>query len=532
MSELNKLKSLVASGQMSRREFMGYATALGITVASASMLYSSAARAAPQRGGTVTIGHAHGSTTDSLDPGTYENDFTIELAFACNNYLTEVDVDGSIKGELAEEWQASDDASEWTFRLRDGLTFHDGRAVTAADVVASFNHHRGAESTSAAKPIVEPITEIKADGNNAVVITLNGGNADFPFLVSDYHIPIKPAMDDGIDWQSGIGCGPYALKEHDFGVSASFERHDGYWKNDRAWFDAIEYLAVIDPTARANALVTGQVDVISRPDLATVSLMERRPGISVEEMSGTAHYGLPMHVDVAPFDDNNVRLALKYAIDREECVSKILKGRGVVGNDHPVGRSNRYIATEEELPQKAYDPDRARHYLQQSGLSELSVSIHVSDAAFGGCVDTAQLYRESAAAAGIDINVVREPDDGYWSNVWLVKPWCGTYWGGRPTEDWMFSTAYDAEAEWNETHFNHPRFQELLVAARSELNEAVRREMYVEMQVITSDEGGALIPMYNNYVWARSDKLAHGEQMAANWDLDGHKWQERWWREG
>lgn len=531
MSNFDKLEDLAMSGRLSRREFIGYAAALGVTAAVADPIYLRAARAAPTRGGSVTIGHAHGSTTDSLDPGTWENDFVIELSFAVNNFLTEIAADGSIKGELAASWEASDDAAQWTFQLRKGVTFHNGQDMTAADVVASFNHHRGEASESAAKPIVSSITDIRADGDHVVVFTLNGGNADFPFLVSDYHIPIKPAMGEGIDWQGGVGCGPYAMLSFDAGVSASFKRHDGYWKDDRAWFDEIHYLAVIDPTARANALVTGEVQVISRPDLATVSMMERRPGLVIEETSGTAHYGYPMLMDVAPFDNNDLRLALKYAVDREELVSKILKGRGVVGNDHPIGRSNRYIATEEELPQKKYDPDRARHHLKQAGMENTTVSLHVADAAFAGAVDGAQLIKESAAAAGLTIDVVREPDDGFWSNVWMQKGWSATYWGGRPTEDWMFSTTQDKDAAWNETHFKDERFQTLLTQARSELDEAKRRDMYVEMQRIVSDTGGSLIPMFNNYVWARTDKLAHGEQMAANWDLDGHKWQERWWFE-
>ncbi len=532
MTKFDKLKEMAVQGRLSRREFIGYASALGITAAIADPLFMSSAKAAPSRGGTVKIGHAHGSTTDSLDPGTWENDFTIEMAFAVNNYLTEIDVDGQLKAELAESWDASDDATVWTFTLRKDVTFHNGKTVTSADVVASFNHHRKEGSESAAKPIVSPVKDIKADGPQNVVFTLNSGNADFPFLVSDYHIPILPAKDDSIDWQSGVGCGPYAMESFDPGVTAKFKRHDGYWKGDRAWFDAIEYIAVVDPAARGNALITGEVHLISRPDLNTVALMERRPDVDVEESSGTAHYGFPMLMDVPPFDNNDLREALKWGIDREELVRKILKGRGVVGNDHPIGRSNRYHATEEELPQRTYDPDKAKFHMKKAGLGSNKVQLHVADAAFAGAVNAAELYREQAAAGGIDLEVVREPDDGYWSNVWIKKGFCGTYWGGRPTEDWMFTTTHDKDAEWNETHFKHDKFESLMKEARSELDDTKRREMYVEMQRIVSREGGSLIPMFNNYVWAKTKKLKHGEQMAAIWDLDGHKWQERWWFEG
>jgi peptide/nickel transport system substrate-binding protein len=144
-------------------------------------------------------------------------------------------------------------------------------------------------------------------------------------------------------------------------------------------------------------------------------------------------------------------------------------------------------------------------------------------------MDAGVLFSESAAAAGVNLNVVREPNDGYWSNVWMQKSFCGTYWGGRPTEDLMFSTAYEAGVPWNETFWNNERFNELLLQARSELDEGLRRDMYFEMQQIVSDDGGIIIPMFANYVGAYSSALAHPDQIATNWRNDGHRIGERWW---
>jgi len=145
-----------------------------------------------------------------------------------------------------------------------------------------------------------------------------------------------------------------------------------------------------------------------------------------------------------------------------------------------------------------------------------------------GAVDTAVLYKEHASKSGIDITVHQEPKDGYWNAIWRQKGWCASYWGGRPTEDWMFSIAYQAGGPWNETYWEHEHFNKLLVEARAELDPAKRREMYVEMQRITRDEGGAVVPLFANYVFAMSTKVQHGP-MAANWDLDGLRGMERWW---
>jgi peptide/nickel transport system substrate-binding protein len=149
---------------------------------------------------------------------------------------------------------------------------------------------------------------------------------------------------------------------------------------------------------------------------------------------------------VAPFDDVNVRIALKYAINRKQLVDILLSGYGQVGNDVPITPANWFFNT--EMPQHAYDPDKARHYLKK---------------------------------AGIAIKVIREPNDGYWSNVWLKNPFCTCFWSGRPTEDLMFTTAYAADSPWNDTHWKNKRFNELLVQARTELDSDRRREMYWEI---------------------------------------------------
>jgi peptide/nickel transport system substrate-binding protein len=361
-----------------------------------------------------------------------------------------------------------------------------------------------------------------------VIFTLEAGNADFPFLMSDYHLPILPAQADGtIDPNTTDGCGPFRMDNIEFGVRADYTRHDGYWKEGLPYFDAIEQILIFDDAARQNALISGEVDYIDAVDLNTVALLERAPGINVLAVTGTQHYGFPMDTRAAPFDDVNVRLALKYAINRQQMVDTILNGYGTVGNDHPIGPSQPFFNT--ELEQKEYDPDRARFHLSEAGLDSLDVDINLADAAFAGAMDAGVLFSESAAAGGINLNVVREPNDGYWSNVWMQKPFAGTYWGGRPTPDWMFATAYAEGVPWNETYWSHERFNELLLQARSELDQDLRSEMYFEMQQICSDEGGIIIPMFAQYVGAYSDALAHPDQVAGNWRNDGHRIGERWW---
>ena len=524
MRQIKQLKRRESGNSLSRRTFMGQAGALGVAAASGP-LWSSAAQAA-NKGGRLRIGSAHGSTTDSLDPATFENAYMSYLNYSTNNHLAEIGTSGKLEPELAESWEASPDARVWTFKIRQGVEFHNGKTLDADDVVASINHHRHEDSKSAAKALLKAMVSIEAQGKDSVKVTLEGGNAGFPYIISDYHIAIQPSKDGKIDPMGGIGCGAFQVAEFNPGVRFLGKKHVNYWKSDRGHFDEIEILSIPDGSARTNALKTGEVDVMDRCDLKTVHLLAQTPGIKVEETTGTAHYSIPMRTDMSPFDNNHVRMALKLGLDREALLKTVLRGHGAIGNDHPISPANQYHAS--ELPQREYDPDQAMWHVKQAGMSSLSVDLSAADAAFAGAVDAAVLYREHAAKAGIEINVVREPNDGYWSSVWMKKGWSMCYWGGRPTEDWMFSTAYSDSAAWNDTFWKHERFNQLLILARAELNDELRRAMYVEMQSIVRDEGGVVVPLFNNYVFATSDKIRHGE-MQGNWDLDGSKLGERWW---
>ena len=152
------------------------------------------------------------------------------------------------------------------------------------------------------------------------------------------------------------------------------------------------------------------------------------------------------------------------------------------------------------------------------------------------CVTQSPISRQvELLISGIDIEVVREPRDGYWSNVWNndAKGWCACYWGGRPTEDWMFSAAYTNDTDWNDTAWKgteaSAKFNDLVKQGRAELDDSKRREIYAECQRLIYDDGGTICPLFNNYVSANSKAIATEENIAGNWDSDGAKCVERWW---
>ncbi|MFP4239392.1 MAG: ABC transporter substrate-binding protein [Rhodosalinus sp.] len=526
---IERQRKLLRQGRLSRRDFVASVLSAGVVLPTALTMADRVQAATPRRGGDARFGMGHGSTTDSLDPATYENGFMTNTGYLWGNSLTEVAPDGTLRGDLVEGWEATPDAKTWRFPLKQGVTFHNGKTMTVEDVIASLNIHRGEDSKSAAKGLLADVEEMSADGNT-LVVTLASGNADFPFILSDYHLLMMPSEDGQVDPQAGIGTGPYQLETFEAGVRVIGTRNENYHRDDAAWFDSVEILSIVDPTARQNALMNGSVQLIDRVDPKTANLLGRAPNISLLEKTGYLHYTFPMRVTMAPFDNYDLRMALKLAVKRQELVDKILMGYGTIGNDHPLSPAVPFQAS--DLPQREFDADKARYHYEKSGHSG-PIQLSASDAAFAGAVDAAQLVAASAAEAGITVEVVREPSDGYWSNVWNKKAWCACYWGGRPTADWMFSSAYVDDTEWNDTDWRDTeaaqKFNGLVDEARAELDEQKRGELYFEAQRLIHDDGGALVPMFANYIMGVSNELAHAENVAANWEFDGAKASQRWW---
>lgn len=502
--ELKYLSDRVARGLMNRRAFMGRAAALGVGATMAGSMLSSAAFAAgAQKGGILKVGMVGGESTNSLDPATFASQVPFALGRSWGDTLVETSPTGEVTNRLADEVSSSPDARVWTFRIRSNVTFHNGKTLDAADVVATLKRHSDEESKSGALGIMRDIDTITQDGNN-VVVALKSANADLPYLMSDYHLVIQP--NGGMDApDAGIGTGPYRIVVNEPGVRHVGERFADYWDApNRGHAEQFEIIVINDATARMGALQGGQVHMINRVEPKIVDLVKRVPGVTIKNVGGRGHYVFIMHCNTAPFANNDLRLALKYAMDREQMVDKILRGYGTVGNDMPINAA--YPLFDSGIAQRTFDPDKAKFHFKKSG-HDGSVLLRTSDVAFPGAVDAAQLYQESCQKAGITLDIKREPGDGYWSEVWNKQPFCTSYWGGRATQDQMYSTAYLSSADWNDTRFFNDGFDKLLLQARAELDLARRKEMYSEMGTMVRDDGGLILPMFNDFIDAVSDKV-------------------------
>jgi peptide/nickel transport system substrate-binding protein len=478
----------------------------------------------PKKGGVLKIGINGGSSTDTLDPTQLVGSFSINVSRQIYNTLVEINDDGKPSPELAESWEASDGNKKWAIRLRKGVVFHNGKTLAAEDVKYSLEMHMGASTKSKAKALAATISAINVPAPEQVEIMLSSPNPDMDFVLSDLHFAIVP---NGFgDWSKPIGTGPFKLDAFSPGVSARTVRNPSYWRQDRGHVDEVRTIVINDMTARVSALQAGSIDIANAIDYKIANLMKRLPNVSLVVTEGKQHFSFPMDARTAPYNNTDVARALKCAVDRVQIVELLMLGYGRVGNDQPIAQSDPDFNP--NIPQRTYDPDRARFHMKKAGLTELRVELSASPTPFEQAVNTAELMSESAKKSGITISVKREPDDGYWSNVWMKRPWAASFWAGRPSASMMLASVYQSDAPWNETHWRNDRFDSLLAEARSLDDQSKRREIYYTLQEMIHDECPTVIPVFASWVdAARAD--VKGFVANPNFMLCDHRVAERVW---
>ena len=507
---------------LDRRQIIGGAAALGL---SAAFSLPAMAQGTPKKGGTLRMGMEGGSPSDSLDPLTYADSIPINMSLMLWNNLVEVNDKGDATGELFEKWDVKPGAADWTFYIRKGITFTSGKTLDADDVIYSLNMHRG-ETKSPAKALLADITEIKKIDANTINIVMKQGNVDLPYNLSDYHIIVVP---NGFkDYSKPDGTGAFTLEEFQPGVRATFKRKAGnYWKPNRGNFERVELRYIGDAAARTQALVTGQVDVINRADPKTAALLSKNKGLKVGRTPGMGNrFCFVAQTDKDPYTNRDLMMALKHGVDRKKIVDNVFSGYAAIGNDNAVGPKMKFYDPKQTM--NSYDPEKAKFHFKKAGLSNPAIELQVSEGAFTGATDSGQIMQESLSKAGIKLDLKRVSGDGYWDNVWLKVPFCAVYWGNRPTIDNQLTNIFKAGGAWNDTHFNNPEFEKLLVDARIELDQAKRAQQYSKMQNIVAQNAGMVHFATIDYLDAHTTKL-QGLFPSGRYDLGDGRIAEKGW---
>ena len=379
------VEKVLANG-CQRRDVLKLMAVTGVSMASAQNLLStggSAVAATPKKGGSLRMASSLHGPDDQLDPALFTSNIDYTRGRATYNCLVQHANDLSPQPELAESFTPNSDATEWTFRLRKGVTWHDGSKLTAEDVVYSMNRHLTEDSTSVVKAVFASIKEWKKSGPLEVKAIMNTPNADLPILLGIYQAKVIKEGSKG----DGIGTGPFTMESFEPGVKSIHKKNPNYWR-EGAHLDAIEITAITDPVARANALIAGDMQLISQVDPKAIRQVEEAPGVRVSSIPAGTYMGICCLLNTEPGSNPDFVKGMQYIQDRKRIVKRVLKGHGTVGNDQPINSAYGGDFCS-ELPQRPYDPDKAKFHFRKSGYSSAASS---TPAITGAVNSSALLY--------------------------------------------------------------------------------------------------------------------------------------------
>ena len=336
MKDIKNFQQMYRDGKLDRREFLAAMSALGLSATAAGGLLTSAGALAmtPKKGGTATYANNIHGPDDQMDPIVFTSGIDYARGRVTYNGLVQIRDNMVLAPELAEEWSVSADATEYTFKIRKGVTFHDGSPLTADDVEWSMNRHLGEDSPSVAKALFAAVKEWKKVDSHTVKAILNSPDSDLPAKLGEKQTKI--VKKDTVDFKKGNGTGPFVLESFEAGVRSTHVRNENYWR-EGANFDAVEVTAITDPLARANALIAGDVDLINQVDSKSVALVEQAEGVRVVSTPSSGFAGICILKNTQPGENDDFVKGMQYIQDRERIVRSILKGHGTPGNDHPIG---------------------------------------------------------------------------------------------------------------------------------------------------------------------------------------------------
>lgn len=521
------LKRELATQRLSRRDFITGMVAMGLSVTAATQLAGeiiSPARAAePKKGGLLRFATNDASSADTLDPHKALSFTDITNNALIYEKLTEFDADGKLVPWLAESFSASPDATVWTFQLRKGVTFHNGKTMSSADVLYSFQRILDKDVASPGAAALGDVLEVKADGADRIVFTLKGANAEFPSFLTTRTLCIVPEATREFP-KEAIGTGPWKIKEFAPGLPSSFVRHDGYWMEGRPYIDELEGVGIGDENARLNALLSGEVDLIQTLNPKAVKKVDASGIARASIKSGTAHATYPMNGKVAPFDNNDLRTAIKWSFDRQRLIDLAFDGQGVVGRDAGVWPTDPMFA--DDVPVPTADPDRVKSLLKKTGHENTVFELHTSDGNYGGsnaAVVLAELMKEN----GLNVKAIKDPSDGYWSAVYMKVGWCASSWTSRPTAVAYFETGYTSNAPYNESFFYNEKFDALVAEAKKTLDDGKRKEILRDAQHLLAAEGSQIAAVYVPWIDGVSNRVQNFKSHPRQ-SIGGSLWQDVW----
>jgi peptide/nickel transport system substrate-binding protein len=471
-----------------------------------------------RRGGTLRVGATGGGAEDTVDAHGPVGDPDIMRVWQLYEPLAVRNPEFTkLEMVLAESLEAeANKADIWTVRLKDGIEFHNGKPVTADDVIFSLNRIVDPKDpkVGAASIGYMDAKGLKKMDNRTVRIPLKFANSSFPEDLGQYFNGIVPV---GYDPKTPVGTGAFKFKSFKPGEQSTFVRHPNYWRKGEPYVDELVIIDFTEPTAKVNALLGGQVEAINNVPFSQLANIQGNQQLRAVISETGSWQPITMRVDAKPFDDNRVRQAFRLIVDRDQMVQQVLSGQGRVANDLYAPYDDCYAS---ELPQRKQDLEQAKSLLKQAGQSDLRVELTTGDI-FRGVVEAAQVFAEQAKGAGVTVKVRKVDTGTFYGDNYLSWPFAQDFWA---TRTYLTQVAQGSlpDSPFNETHWDDKQFQKLIRQARGELDEDRRCELLKEAQKLEYDKGGHIIAYFSNSVDAHSTTVGGIKEARSGFTLGNY----------
>jgi peptide/nickel transport system substrate-binding protein len=467
-------------------------TGIGLIVPSAS------ASREVKKGGTLKFVYTDTSAAETTDPSV-QTGIAVSQPALNNSYdrLTYI-VPGTwqVRPRLAVSWSAAANGRIWTFKLRPGVKFHNGKPLTSKDVAWSFRHVLDKSNGSSAYAVLSAELDpsgIKTPNAHTVVFHLKKPDVQFPIMCGVYQVGIYP---NGVDPKKNpIGTGPFMIKSWHPTLGWQIVRNPHYWVPGLPYLDGVQAVYISDPNTKVQAVTNGDADISDRIPLTQVSSLQKNSALKLFTLPGAVFIDYSTDHTQAPWTDVRVQQAFKIAVDRRALMQAAIQGHGTLTGDVPELPSDPFYPPQRGIPKQ--NIAQAKQLLAAAGHSSgIQVTLTTANT-YPGTVEMVTALKSIVAPAGIDININQVPTDTFWSNNWLHDPAFTSYWNHRPPGQ-ILNLLYRQGAVWNESKFESPTLDKTIDAGLATLNPTKSRAIFRKALDMVATQSGVGISFHVN----------------------------------
>jgi peptide/nickel transport system substrate-binding protein len=474
------------------------------------------------RGGRLRVGHVGAGKGESFNPARGSSFIDASRYYNVFDPLSRVGPTLEVEPGLALEWSPNEDSTVWVVTLRPDVTWHDGKPFTADDVMYTFGEMADPKHVSHASVTNINLRDVRKIDDLTLEIPLKSPNARlFDSFVQQNTVIVQNGAKD---FTNPVGTGAFMFESFTVGERSLCVKNPNYWDEGKPYVDEWEDISIDDNAARLNALLAGEIDMMSQLPFAQAKQQQELGEIQVISAESPAIQVLLMAVDIPPFDDVRVRQAFRLIADRQALIDGALFGFGSLGNDL-AGKGLPFFA--EDLPVREQDLEQAQALLAEAGQENLTVTLHTSDIV-PGFVEAATLFAEQAKGAGVTVEVKKEPANAYFdtSLLYTKLDFAQSFWTFSSIPLW-YEQALLSDAVWNETHWRDEAFDQMIRDAQGAPDEETATELWHQIQQTQYDEGGYIVWANQNLVDGAAQNV-QGIVPSSFFNLGGWNYRDVW----